>query len=92
MSESEGAEFKLWGGEVYGENLEVKRNSRLVQSWYGGDWEDAPHVIINLKEDRGDTVIELIHTNLPINEIESFEKGWDEYYFGPTKKLLEVAN
>lgn len=90
MSAEVGQEFRLWNGQIYGENTEVHENSRLVQNWYGGEWKEPSIVTINLQtREPGVTNIELVHINLPDDEVESFEKGWDEFYFGPMKALLE---
>ena len=40
MDEKPGTAFKLWGGDIHGRNLEVDRWKKLVQEWYGGDWDD----------------------------------------------------
>jgi len=89
MSSREGAEFKLWGGEIYGENTHVVPEKRLVQNWYGGDWDEPSIVTINIKALKTQTNIELIHTNVPKDEAKSFATGWDDYYFGPIKEFLE---
>ncbi len=91
MDAKAGGEFKLWNGDIWGENVEVRKNKRLVQKWYGGNWKEASDLVINLKYNKNEkiTEVELIHSNLPEGEVENFSKGWDEYYFGAIKELLE---
>jgi activator of HSP90 ATPase len=89
MSSREGADFKLWDGDIYGENIEVVPEKRLVQNWFGGDWEEPSIVTFNIKALKTKTRIELIQENVPNNELKSIDSGWDEYYFGPMTKYLE---
>lgn len=89
MSSREGAEFKLWGGEIYGENIQVVPEKRLVQNWYDGKSDEPSIVTINIKALKTQTNIELIHTNIPKEEVKSFRMGWDDYYFGPMAQFLE---
>ncbi len=30
--------FSLWGGDIHGTNKEVKKEKKLVQEWYAGNW------------------------------------------------------
>jgi activator of HSP90 ATPase len=89
MNEKTGTKFKLWGGDIFGENKEVIAEIKLVQEWFGGKWKEPSIVTFNLTEDNGLTTVELIHENIPDNEFESIKEGWDEYYMGPIKKYLE---
>jgi activator of HSP90 ATPase len=38
------------------------------------------------------TRITLIHTNIPENQAEGYEKGWEEFYFEPMKKYYGVIS
>jgi activator of HSP90 ATPase len=93
MSEEVGFEFSLWGGEVYGKNLFVEElendGKKLVQEWFGGEWEIPSIVTIILNADDHTTEILLEHRGLPQDEVDEFADGWKEYYFIPIKKLLE---
>jgi len=89
MNDQVGIKFKLWGGDIFGKNLEVITETKLVQEWFGGKWKEASIVTFNLTEDNGLTTVELIHKNIPDNEFEDIKKGWDEYYIGPLKEYLE---
>lgn len=89
MSEIEGAEFSLWGGDIHGKNVLVKSEKELVQEWYSGKWEKPSVVKISLFRDKGKTIIELDQVDVPDDEAKEIDKGWDEYYFGPIKKLVE---
>lgn len=89
MSEEENFEFSIWGGDIHGKNLEVKKEEKLVQDWMAGDWDEFSKVTFSLSEQNGKTKLELLHENVPDNEVEEIEDGWKRYYLGPLKDLLE---
>lgn len=89
MSEEEGQEFSLWGGDIYGKNTKVVRNKEIVQDWFGGSWPEPSKVTFKFSSDGNTTTVELLHENLPDDEASEFEKGWKGYYFGAIKDLLE---
>lgn len=89
MSDREGENFSLWGGDMWGTNTKVVRNKILVQDWYGGKWEVPSIVEFRLSELNGITTVKLTHNNLPKDEVKDFANGWKDYYMGAIKKLLE---
>lgn len=88
-----GFSFSLWGGDVWGKNLEVVNpesgEKKLVQEWYGGEWEVASIVTFKLNASNGYTEIILEHKGYPKEEKEDLAAGWNDYYLGAIKKLLE---
>jgi activator of HSP90 ATPase len=82
-------EFSIWGGDIFGTNKEVIKEKRLVQEWYAGKWKKPSIVEIDLAKKGNKTIIGLTHDGYPEKEHESLDSGWDEYYFGEIKKLLE---
>jgi activator of HSP90 ATPase len=89
MSAKEGTSFSLWGGDIHGKNLEVIGNKKLVQEWFSGDWKKPSKVSFTLKEDKGKTTVSLLHEDVPDDEEADIAEGWDIYYLGEIKKLLE---
>ena len=89
MDSKVGTEFELWNGDIYGKNIEVVSKSKLVQEWFGGDWAKPSIVTINLKKDDSNTILELDQSDVPDEEFEDIDEGWDDYYFGPMKHMLE---
>ena len=90
MSDQVGADFELWGGDVYGKNREVVPQRKLVQEWFSGDWDEPSILTIHLHKKKADvTIIDLIQERLPSREAASVEQGWKDYYMNPLKKLLE---
>lgn len=89
MSDRKGFEFELWGGEIYGKNIEIVKNKKLVQEWFSGKW-DKPSIVTFLLSFSGNkTTVELIHTDIPDNEADDISKGWKDYYMIPLKQLVE---
>lgn len=60
-----------------------------IEEWSGGKWKEPSLLTIELHGDDGDTRVELVQENVPDNECEDIDKGWDNYYFGPLKEYLE---
>lgn len=89
MSDEQGGNFSLWGGDIWGTNIKVLKQKMLVQDWYGGKWEKPSIVTFDLSEAKGVTTVVLTHNNLPADEVENFADGWRDYYMGAIKELLE---
>lgn len=89
MSEEEGKEFSLWGGDIHGKNVKVAPQKELVQEWYGGDWEKPSLATFNLRSKDGKTQIDLLHEDVPDSEADDIDNGWKRYYLGPMKEYLE---
>lgn len=90
MDDKAGTEFSLWDGSITGKNLEVEKNTKLVQEWYFGEQREQSVVTIKLFENKKGTQVELRHTNIPEEDYENITQGWVEYYFGAIKEFLEV--
>ena len=89
MDGKPGSEFTLWGGDIWGKNLEVVKGKKLIQEWFGGNWDKPSKLTIILSEDSSSTLVDLIHEGVPKDEEADFADGWKTYYFGEIKKLLE---
>lgn len=89
MKDEEGFEFTLWDGDIFGKNLTVKPNDELTQEWYGGAWKEPSLVSFKLKDVNGQTELTLFQERVPDDEAKSIDEGWDLYYLGAIKNLLE---
>ena len=88
MDDQPGTRFELWGGDIYGTNLEVVSGSRLVQEWYGGDWKEPSKATFNIKPNGRGSIVELIHENVPEEEYDNINEGWNKYYLGPLREIF----
>ena len=89
MDAKVGSKFSLWGGDIHGKNIEVVKNKKLVQDWYGGEWDEPSKLIFNLTAQDGKTQLELVQENVPDKEYQDISDGWQDYYIGPMKAYLE---
>lgn len=94
MSDVVGSEFSIWGGDIFGKNVEIVENQLLKQEWYGSkDWNKPSIVTFDLRSKEDSTILKLTHTDFPEQvdqeSFESFASGWDDYYVGPLKELVE---
>ena len=84
-----GKKFELWDGDIHGTNKDVVENERLVQDWYGGDWKEPSIATFSLTNEDGETKVDFLQENVPDDEAADIEDGWERYYLGEIKKLLE---
>ncbi len=90
MDDKPGFEFSLWNGSIWGKNIEVVKQKKLVQQWYAEKkWEKPSIVTFTLEEKSGKTTVSLLHTDIPDSEYQGISKGWNDYYLGKIKNLLE---
>lgn len=89
MDNQVGTKFTLWGGDIYGENIKVVENKELIQDWFGGKWDKASKVTFTLEQAGDETKLNLLHEDVPDEEVDEIDEGWKKYYLGPLKKLLE---
>lgn len=82
-------DFKLWGGDIHGKNIQVIPHERLVQEWYEKNWELPSQVTLSLSPMGEITRLELLHENIPDDAVEEISLGWDKYYIGPLQKFVE---
>lgn len=89
MSEKAGFEFELWGGDIWGKNIEVVPNKKLVQEWFSGKWDKPSIATFILSPNGKGTKIDFTHIDVPDAEFSDIEQGWRDYYIGPLKDYLE---
>lgn len=89
MKDEVGYDFKLWGGEIHGKNIEVIKGEKLVQEWISGDWPKPSIATFVLERDGKETKVTLHQTDVPEDEHEDIDEGWKDYYLGSMKEYLE---
>lgn len=86
-----GSKFSAYGGYITGKNIELIKNSLIVQTWRGQDWDkNAPDstFIIQLEPKGKNVILHAIHTGLPDKQAGGINKGWHSHYWEPWKKYL----
>lgn len=81
--------FSLWGGEIHGKNIQVKKPSKLIQEWFANNFKEPSIVTFTLKREKTKTIVILEHKNIPDSEFNEIKQGWKDYYMIPLKKLVE---
>lgn len=89
MSVEVGGTFSLWGGQMFGINLEVVKNKRLVQEWSYDQWKEPSKVTFTIKAKGKKTVVDLLQENVPEKSVSSISDGWDSYYLGAMQEMFE---
>ena len=91
MDDKVGTKFSLWDGEIWGKNLEVMENKKLVQEWWSkGELKDKPSTVtFTLKSEDGKVRLDLVQTDVPEEHEKDLDDGWRDFYLLPLKKYLE---
>ena len=92
MSAEVGAKWSLWGGQMFGTNLEVVKNKKLVQEWCYDQWEHPSRVTITIKSKGKKTIVELLHEDVPEKSVNSISDGWGAYYLGSMQEMFDEVN
>lgn len=88
-----GAKYELWDGSFCGKIVEVIPNQKLVQTWQPDYWEtDDSIVTFTLTPVGGKTRVDLLHENVEAFDYEGTKEGWELYYLGAIKQMLEEHN
>ncbi|MBI4790271.1 MAG: SRPBCC domain-containing protein [Chloroflexi bacterium] len=87
------APYSLWDGEIVGRVLEMEPPRWLVQTWQPSDWTRADSAVsFTLTAVGKGTRVDLVHVNVEEWDYDGTSEGWDIYYVGAIKKLLEARN
>jgi activator of HSP90 ATPase len=89
MSPEVGGKFSLWGGQMFGTNLEIIKNKKLVQEWCYDQWDQPSKVTFTIKVKDKKTIVDLLHEDVPQKSFNSISDGWDAYYLGAMKEMFE---
>lgn len=89
MDATPGGVFSIWEGSIYGTNLEVEQDRKLVQTWREDSWDADSRVTFTLIAAGNGTRVDLLHEDIPDAEHDAIAEGWDIYYLGVIKSYLE---
>jgi len=89
MNAKVGGIFSLWGGQMFGINLEIVKNKKLVQQWSYDQWKEPSKVTFTIKANGKKTTIDLLHEDVPELSLTSISEGWDIYYLGAMQDMFE---
>jgi activator of HSP90 ATPase len=91
ISREVGGKFSAFDGYSEGVNIELVPDEKIVQSWRAGDWPEGHYsrATFIIKEDEGNTRLTFTQSGVPEKQYEDIAHGWQDYYWGPMKKMLE---
>ena len=86
VSDREGDEFTAWDGYISGRNVELEQGRKIIQFWRTTEFDEGQadsliEIQLEPTED-GQTVLRLLHKNLPESD-DQYINGWQDYYFKP---------
>ncbi len=87
-----GGKFTAWDGYISGKNLELERGKRIVQQWKTTEWPRnyAPSIVeFKFKKEGHGTRLTMVHSNVPAEQVDSYEQGWVDAYWEPLKAYFE---
>ena len=84
--------FTAWDEYILGENVFLKPNSEIIQSWRTIEFKDSDEdseLILQISESENGSVLTLIHNNIPEGQSD-YQKGWIDHYFIPMKEYFNL--
>ena len=87
-----GGKFFAWEGYIWGKTMDLTPGKRIRQTWRTTQFpDDSPDSILEVLFEPDDerTRLTLIHTAIPDNQSDEYEKGWEEFYFEPMKQYYK---
>lgn len=84
--------FTAWDGYISGRNLELEKGKRIIQEWVTVEWPanyPPSRLEFAFKEVDGKTELIMVHSDVPIDQVEELRQGWIDYYWKPLKTYFE---
>ncbi len=78
--------FTAYDGYINGINLELVPGERILQTWRTTQFDpDDPDSSVEITLDAvpNGTLLHLRHWNIPDDQADDYEKGWQDFYFTP---------
>lgn len=92
IADTPGAAFEAFGGLLKGRVLATVKPRLIVQSWrsvnFADDDPDSTLILTFTPEDE-DGRIDLVHLDVPENDYQGVNGGWDSRYFAPWLSYLQ---
>jgi activator of HSP90 ATPase len=88
----QGGKFSAFGGGLKGKILELVKNKLIVQTWRSDAFKktDLDSILVISLEAKGkDTLLHMVHSNVPKQDHAGVTEGWPTYYWEPIKECLK---
>ena len=86
-----GSKFSAFGGALSGSMITVLAPRLIVHSWRSVNFKDSDPdstLILSFVPEGDQGRIDLIHLDVPEQDFEGVDKGWDKYYWTPWRNYL----
>jgi len=85
-----GGAFAMFGKVIYGRNVELIPNERVIQAWGDTGWGSGVYSIarFELKKQGSGTRVVLDHTGFPEGSYDRLYVGWKGHYWEPMQKYF----
>ncbi|HEV7959360.1 MAG TPA: SRPBCC domain-containing protein [Acidimicrobiales bacterium] len=84
----EGGDFDAWDGYIHGVTLTLEPFARIVQSWRTQNFTDEQpdsQIEVLFEGDEAGTLVRVLHSNVPADQLGYEQGGWQKSYFDPMK-------
>jgi len=90
ISKNVGGKFTAFDDWASGENVELVKDEKIVQTWRGADWPEGHYSTITflLKQEGGETRLDFTQIDIPADVYDDIEQGWIDWYWDKLKKYL----
>jgi len=91
IGDEKGSKFSAFDGALTGMTLEVIKPRLIIQSWRSVNFmvEDPDSTLIISFTSEGDEGrIDLIHLDVPDQDFDGVDQGWEKYYWEPWRVYL----
>jgi activator of HSP90 ATPase len=92
IGDKRGAPFEAFDGSLTGSTIEVVRPTLIVQSWRSTQFKETDPdstLILSFTPKGNEGRIDLIHLDVPDQDYDGVNEGWEKYYWVPWRSYLE---
>ena len=91
ISREVNGKFTAYDGYIEGKNIELIQDNKIVQKWRGSDWPEGHYskTTFLLKKIPEGTKLIFTQKDVPTEQYESINQGWEDHYWKPMKAILE---
>lgn len=92
ISRKVGGSFSVFDGYAVGNNLELVKDKKIVQSWRASDWEKEIVSEVSFlfsPSPHSGTLLKFTHSGIPAGQFDSIKQGWIDFYWKPIKEMLK---
>lgn len=95
VSRKVGGRFSIFGGGLYGKNLKIVKDKKIVQEWAcemnGWPKDHRSIATFTFTKTKSGTKLNFLQIGVPAACYADISKGWHTYYWEPMKEMLEVT-